>query len=477
MTQPTLRTENLFKLTWPIFLQYATLSCVWLVDFWFFSHLSDAIAATVGQLLPVVWLGTGVIPVFAGTGVAVASQYLGARQFEKAVPAYMMNLCLTTAMGLGFGAALWFLAPDIGRWMGLDATLGGIATTYLTAMSAYFIFLGVLVAYNAVLSSRGMTNWLMYSAFVVAALNLALASLFVLGFHWGVRGVVAASVTSTAAATLLSIAMVHRGLGIRFHWRGAFRQMLGVARPMLRIGISNAVEPMSYSVQQIILSTMIIALGVHSMAANAYAGRAQMFQITFSFSLALGAQILMGHWTGARRFDDVDRLYWKIVRRATLVAFLYASTVWVFSDRVLGLFTADASIRQLGRTLVVHRGVLRAGARGEHHQRFRPQDGRRCAIPAYRRHNLHLGHSAGGVLHQPGLGADARRLLALFRGRRDHPRGHQSLALAHREMAEHGHRVAGTPNSAGRGRFHPNARLGKRGAAHRFPTGCRRSPS
>jgi putative MATE family efflux protein len=352
MTQPTLRTESLFKLTWPIFLQYATLSCVWLVDFWFFSHLSDAVAATVGQLLPVVWLGTGVIPVFAGTGVAVASQYLGAHQFEKVVPTYMMNLCLTTTMGLGFGAALWFLAPDIGRWMGLDPTLAGIATTYLGAMSPYFIFLGVLVAYNAVLSSRGMTNWLMYSSFVVAALNLTLASLFVLGFHWGIRGVVAASVTSTATATLLSMLLVHRGLGVRFHWRGAFREMIGVARPMLRIGISNAVEPMSYSAQQIILSTMIIALGVRSMASNAYAGRAQMFQITFSFSLALGAQILMGHWTGARRFADVDRLYWKIVRRATLVAFLYAATVWLFSNWVLGFFTADPSIRQLGRTLL-----------------------------------------------------------------------------------------------------------------------------
>jgi len=70
----------------------------------------------------------------------------------------------------------------------------------------------------------------------------------------------------------------------------------------------------------------------------------QMFQITFSFSLALGAQILMGHWTGARRFVDVDRLYWKIVRRATLVAFLYAGTAWLFSERVLGFFTADESI-------------------------------------------------------------------------------------------------------------------------------------
>ncbi len=352
MTQPVLRTESLVKLTWPIFLQYTTQGCVWLVDFWFFSHLSDEIAATVGQLLPVIWLGGGAIPVFAGTGVAVASQFMGARRFEKVVPVYMMNLCLTTTMGLGCGAALWWLSPNIGRWMGLNAALSGIATTYLGAMSFYLVFLGVLVAYNAVLSSRGMTNWLMYNSFVVATLNLLLAALFVLGFHWGVRGVVAASVTSTATATLLSIVLVHRGLGVRFHVRGALREMLAVVRPMIRIGVSNAVEPFSYSAQQVLLSTMIIALGLNSMAANAYAGRAQMFQITFSFSLALGAQILMGHWMGAQRFDDVNRLYWTIVRRATLVAFVYAATAWLLSEWVLGFFTANEAIKHLGKTLL-----------------------------------------------------------------------------------------------------------------------------
>jgi len=352
MTQPTLRTESLFQLTWPIFLQNTTTGLVWLVDFWFFSHLSDDIAATVGQLLPIIWMGAGVIITFANTGVAVASQYLGAKRFEKVVPAYMMNLGLTASLGLGFGALLWSLAPSIGGWMGLDASLSAVATTYLGAMSGYFVFLGVLVAYNAVLSSRGMTNWLMYNSLVVASLNLVLAALFVRGFHWGVRGVAAASITSTATAMLLSMRWVHRGLGVRFHLRGAVREMLSVARPMLRIGASNAFEPFSYSAQQILLSSMIIALGVGSMASNAYAARAQMFQIIFSASLAAGGQILMGHWMGARRFTDVDRLYWTIVRRAMLVAFFYATSAWLLSKWVLGFFTGNESIQHLGKTLL-----------------------------------------------------------------------------------------------------------------------------
>lgn len=351
--QPTLRTENLFRLTWPIFLQQSTHSVVLFVDFWFFSHLSDETAATVGQLLPIVWMGAFVIPVFAGTGVSVASQYMGAKQFEKVVPSYMMNLAFTAAMGLGFGATIWALAPQIGRWMGLDATLNAIGSTYLGAMSGYFVFLGVLVAYNAVLSSRGMTHWLMYSSLLISSLNLALASLFVLVFGWGVRGVVTASVISIATAMVLSIWLVHAKLEVRFYLRGLRRHLGGIVRPMLRIGISNALEPFSYTIQQIIISAMIITLGITSMAANNYAARAQMFQITFSVTLALGAQILMAHWMGARRFEDVDRLFWRVIRWAACVASSYALLVWLCSDWVLGIFTKDETVKHLGGTLLL----------------------------------------------------------------------------------------------------------------------------
>ncbi|HEY4249331.1 MAG TPA: MATE family efflux transporter [Lacunisphaera sp.] len=352
MSHTALRTESLLKLTGPIFFQQLTQSVVLLVDLYFFSHLSDEIAGTIGQLVPVIWLGTFVIPVFAGTGVSVASQYMGAKMDRKVIPAYMMNLLFTAGMGLVFGAALWLFSADLGRWMGLPPELNAIAKIYLGAMSFYFLPMGVLVAYNAVLSSRGMTHWLMYSAFLVAILNVILASLFVLGFHWGVRGIVTASVISVTTAMVVSVGLVHGRLGVRFYLRHALRDMLGVLRPMLRLGIPNALEPFSYSVQQIILSKLIIGLGIVAMAANNYAGRVQMFQITFSVGLALGGQILLAHLMGARRFDDVDRLYWKAIRWGTLVAGCYAAMLWFFSDRVLGIFTADPAVKQLGRTLL-----------------------------------------------------------------------------------------------------------------------------
>lgn len=353
MSEPALRTESLFQLAWPIYLQNATHSVVVLVDMWFFAHLSDTIAGTVGAVIPIVWMGAFVIPVFAGTGVSVASQYMGAKRYDKVIPTYMTNLCCTATMGALFGLAVWLFAADIGRWMGLTPDLQPIASAYLGGMSVYFVLMGVLVAYNAVLSSRGMTPWLMYNSFVVASVNLGLASLFVLGFGWGLRGVVTASCIGVATALLLSMRWVHRRLGIRFHFRGAGRDMLSVVRPMLRIGISNALEPFSYSVQQILLSTIVISLGVTAMASHNYAARAQMFQVTFSVTLALASQILMGHWMGARRFAEVDRLFWKVIRATTAVALIYAIGVWFFGEAVIGIFTHDPAMIALGKSLLL----------------------------------------------------------------------------------------------------------------------------
>src|SRR5690606_3421203 len=141
-------------------------------------------------------------------------------------------------------------AGDIGRWMGMEGELNAIGLDYLIAIAPYFAFMGVLVAYNAILSSCGMTHWLMYTAFLVAGINLALDSLFVLVFGWGVTGIALASVAGVAAAMAVSMLVVHRRLGVKFYLRGAVRDMLGVLRPMLRIGAPNALEPFCYSVQQ-----------------------------------------------------------------------------------------------------------------------------------------------------------------------------------------------------------------------------------
>lgn len=323
------------------------------VDFWFFSYLSDEIAGVIGQLLPIFWMGAFVIPVFAGTGISVASQFIGAERHDKVVPTYMMNLLMSGGMGFVFAVALLVFSDDLGLWIGMAPRLASFGGEYFGTICYYFIFMSCLVAYNAILSSRGMTHWLMYSSFLIAVLNIGLNSLFVFVFEWGIRGIATGSVISVFVALCVSMGLVHKNLRITFYLQGAIKDMMGVLRPMLRLGISNALEPFSYSIQQIVLSTFIVALGVTSMATNSYAGRLQMFQITFGFSLASAAQILMAHWVGSKQIASVQKLYWQVLRYAMSVAFIVCLGLWIFAEQALSIFTNDPGIIALGKSVLL----------------------------------------------------------------------------------------------------------------------------
>lgn len=348
-----IRTQNLLTLAWPIFLQNVTNGFVMFADFWFFSYLSDEIAGILGQLLPMFFVGAFVIPVFAGTGISVASQFMGAGKHEKVVPSYMMNLFLTTMLGIIFAIVLLTNADNLGIWIGMDRSMSKIGGDYFGIIGYYFIGMGVYVSYNAILSSRGQTHWLMYLSFAVAGTNLVLNSLFVFVFELGVQGVAVASVTGVSVGLLLSIYLVHKRLCVRFYLKGLLGQMRTILRPMIRLGVSNALEPFSYTIQQIVISSFIVALGLTSMATNSYAGRLQFFQITFSISLASAAQILMAHWMGAAKFDQVHRLFWRTILYSTSVAFVFATTLWLFADRALLVFTNDPAILALGKTILL----------------------------------------------------------------------------------------------------------------------------
>jgi putative MATE family efflux protein len=352
MSDKSLRSENLFVLTWPVFLQHLTASVVLFVDFLFMSRLSDEIAATIGQVMPVTWLGALIIPIFAGTGIAVASQFLGAGKHDKVIPTYMINLLFCLVMGAGIGIAFGLLRHSIGGWMGLQGEQQDWAALYLGLMGIYFVIMAGMVAYNAVLSSRGYTNWLMLISLVSGVCNVVLNYTFVFVLGWGLAGIVWSTIIATSLSLALSVYLVHFKLGVHFYLKGILADMRSVLRPILRIGIPNAVEPFSYATQQIILSTFVISLGLNAMASNSYAQRLLIFEIIFSVALANGAQILMAHWMGAGKVEQIDKLYWKIVAMSMSVAALYMFVVWCNARTLISMFTEDLAIQTTAKQLL-----------------------------------------------------------------------------------------------------------------------------
>ncbi len=348
---------GLIGLAWPIFVEEVTAGFVVAADTWFLSRIGDVAAASVGSLGSVLMLGYFILPQFATAGPAVASQYMGAGRTESVVPTWVGNLLISVILGLVLSVALSCCAPFIGLWLGMTAGEAGYAGQFLGVIAFSFVLVGARGAYSSVLASRTLTSWTMAVALATNALNVGLNALFMSGApglpRLGVRGVALATVLAYLAGLALLAFLVHVRLGIRFRIPQVASRVRAVLGPILRVGMPAALEPFSYTVQSFVVSVLIIALGLHAMAANTYMQRLIFLDMAVTWSLTAAGQIVMSHMLGAGRLDAVRRTYWKVLSISAAFAFANMAAFLAFHDAVLGMFTADPAIRQLGFWLLV----------------------------------------------------------------------------------------------------------------------------
>jgi putative MATE family efflux protein len=345
---------GLIGIAWPIFVEEVTAGLVLLADTWFLSRIGDEAAASIGSLASVLWLGYFILPQLASAGTAVASQYMGAGQEESIVPTWLGNLVISVGLGSALALALLVCGPSIGRWMGMTGSEAGYAAQFLGVIAFNFVLVGARAAYGSVLASRTLTRWTMAVAVTTNALNVGLNALFMRGAFGlpagglGVRGVALATVLAYLTGLAMLMFLVHRRLGVSFRIPRVVARVRAVLGPILRVGVPSALEPFSYTVQSFVVSVLIIALGLHAMAANTYMQRLIFLDMSVTWSLTAAGQIVMSHQLGAGELRAVRRTYWRVLSISAAFAFANMAAFLLFHDAVLGVFTADPTIRRLG---------------------------------------------------------------------------------------------------------------------------------
>jgi len=339
---------KLSHLCWPMFIEELTGGFCAFTDTLFLSMISDGAAASVGMLGPVMMLGFFILPQFTSAGTSVASQYFGARQEDKVVPTWMANIIISTAIGLILALAVYFTSGSIGSWFGMDDTMNSYTMQYLSITAFNFIIVGIRFSYASILASKTLTRWTMVASVVTNLLNIPLNWALMTGFwifpEMGVRGIALATVISFIAGFLILFFMVHFRLKISFCIKDPVKRIREVVMPILRIGIPSALEPFSYTVQSFVVSYLIVGLGLTAMGANTYVNRLNFTDMTVSWVLTMGGQILMSYHLGAGRSDLVNRTYLRIARIIVLFAFFNFLLYLLFNKFVLGVFTNDPAI-------------------------------------------------------------------------------------------------------------------------------------
>jgi Na+-driven multidrug efflux pump len=129
----------------------------------------------------------------------------------------------------------------------------------------------------------------------------------------------------------------------------------------LHIGVPTAGEQLSYNTSQMVITFFITMIGTEALTTKIYTQNLMMFMMLFSLAVSQGTQILIGYLIGARDYDAAYKRGLKSLYAGIFISTLMAIIFSLFSDSLLGIFTSNESILEIGGTLVLLTILLEPG--------------------------------------------------------------------------------------------------------------------
>ena len=234
------RDPSVLRMASPLVISFWMRAAVTMVDTVYAALLGDAAVAAIGVVVPLeflmiaVWVGlsTGLTSglsraMGAGEGVRY-QQYLSITWKAIAVVAPAFTL---------IGAAIWLIAPHIG----LDAAVADglkIYGTVLVVGSAFTTFWSIVP--DSQVKAHQDTQSTMWAGIWTNGINVALNTLFLFAFHWGLFGIALSTVIARLGGLVYAVFKARQHEAIRLRDRltpgtepdpEAARTVLGLALP------------------------------------------------------------------------------------------------------------------------------------------------------------------------------------------------------------------------------------------------------
>ena len=303
-----LQRMSIVALTWPIFIETLLMSLLGISDIFMLSRYSDNAVAAVGLTTQLMFFMM-VMSMMVSTGASILiSQFNGASQHEQADDVAIASIALSLGLALTMGTTMYFGASSIINLFALAEDVAGYAMDYLVICGSLSIGLVMNIAFAAILRSHGFTRSAMLVTASTGVMNvignyLALFSPFGLPVY-GVTGVAIATVSSQITGAIIMLMVIrHKQIPLPF---GRLKRLTGHSYwRVMRIGLLNAGEMLSYNLAQMTIIFFISQMGTLSLTAYTYGLNISRFIFCFAVALGQAAQIQTGYYVGKQWFNEI----------------------------------------------------------------------------------------------------------------------------------------------------------------------------
>lgn len=356
---------SLFKLTWPLFLELFLFMLMGLADTFMLSAVSDDAVAGVGtanQFIQIAILLLGVI----GTGASiVVSQYLGSRLFEEASKIAALSVSLNLIAGLILSGIFLLFSDVIMKMMNLQGAVLEAAQSYLAIVGGFIFVQALITSLSSIIRVQGWTKQTMYVSLGMNVVHVVLNYILIFGKfgapELGVEGAAISSVISRVLAAFVFFWLLYQALEVRIQIADYYRLSKEYISKILKIGIPSALEQVLYQTSQIVLLYYVTYVGAEALSARQYAVNISMFTYLFAMAIGSGTAILVGRYVGAGDKDLTYKTVWFSVKSALVFTLIMVAIVTIFREPLMGLFTDNEDIIQIGASVLLLSIFLETG--------------------------------------------------------------------------------------------------------------------
>ena len=351
---------DLRRLVVPLVIEQLLAITVGLLDSVMVSQVGEAAISAVSLVDTVNVLLVGAFAALATGGAAIAGQFLGRRERDKAGHAgeqlllFMIEasllIMLLFYLGKGFVLNVVFgrVEPDVAAY----------ANTYYLIVESSIPFLAVYSAGAALFRVMGNSGISMWVSLVMNVINAAGNALLIFGFHMGVEGVAIPTVVSRVFAAAAMLVLLRRpGLPLQVE-KLSLRHDRYVEKNILRFGVTNGLESSMFQLGKILLLSTVSVLGTAAVAANAIGNTLATFHCVAGNALGLGIVTVVSQCVGAGDYGKARFYTKKLMKAAYICMDLCVLAVYLLMPLVLRLYNVSPEAESCARQIVWMHGFV-----------------------------------------------------------------------------------------------------------------------
>ena len=257
------------------------------------------------------------IGVGASTTISVR---LGQKDYKSAENILGNTITLNIIIGLTFGGiCLLFLDPIL-RFFGASEATIPYARDFMQVILAGNLFSHMYFSMNAVLRAASKPKKAMYATIFTVAMNILLDVVFILWWHWGIKGAALATIISQFLALCWQMKIFANKNELLHLEHGIYKLKSNLVKNIISIGISPFLMNTCACVIVIFVNTQLVKFG-GDMAVGAFgiANSIAMIFVMIVFGLNQGMQPIAGYNYGSQQYERMMRIVKLSIISATCI--------------------------------------------------------------------------------------------------------------------------------------------------------------